>query len=128
MNRQILVVEDEPDFAQMVCLRLSLNGYQCDLVQSTDSAVRALVNSRYGLVILDLMIPGGGGLKVLEYRKRHQLCETPVIVVTGQSLTPQLRNRLRELDISALFSKPYDSAEFIRLVHSCVQKSESIGV
>ncbi|MBN1780590.1 response regulator [bacterium] len=112
MQGKILIIEDEKEFAEMVQLRLSLDGWQCDIENHTLQGIRAFLTNRYSLLILDLMVPGGGGIKVLEQRGINGLMHIPVIVLTGQTINPALEAKLRNFGVADLMIKPYDPERF----------------
>src|SRR5580692_311991 len=59
-----LVVEDEPNIRELVCLHLGLEGYICDGVGEGRSALIRLKAERFDLLVLDVMIPGIDGLSL----------------------------------------------------------------
>ncbi|WP_297057868.1 response regulator transcription factor [Thermosulfurimonas sp.] len=82
---RVLIVEDEPDVAELERLAFEREGFR---VEVADSAARALERLRYAvpdLVILDLMLPDLDGLEILKYlRFREELSGVPVIVVSAR--------------------------------------------
>jgi DNA-binding response OmpR family regulator len=122
-KKRILIVEDERQFADMVKLRLELDGYACTVAGDVPSAVMEMKSSSFDLLILDLMLPGGGGLAVLEERRKRPAHRfLPVAVLTGKSITPDLRARLEAYGMSALFIKPYDPDLFLAGVRELIPK------
>ena len=124
MNESILIIEDEVEFASMVQLRLTLDGYRCDVAHHTLQGVRALLSRRHDLLVLDLMVPGGGGISVLKEREKHGLTDLPVIIITGQTLTPGLKAELNQYGVAAILNKPYDPAQFARIINQCFDQAE----
>ena len=61
---RVLVVEDEPNIRELVCLHLTHEGYTCDGIADGQEAVKRTEAERFDLVVLDLMIPGLDGLSV----------------------------------------------------------------
>ena len=88
MTKKILVIEDDQTIALMLGTALRLAGY--DVVTAPD-AVAALSVARQqnaDLILLDLGLPGGGGMVVLErLRGLMATAITPVIVITGSEAT-----------------------------------------
>lgn len=124
MNENILIIEDEEEFAGMVQLRLTLDGYRCDVEHHTLQGIRTLLSQRFDLLVLDLMVPGGGGLAVLEQREKNGLINLPVIVMTGQTITPDLKKRLNHYGVTAILNKPYDPIQFASIIHQCFNQTE----
>ncbi len=55
---RVLVVEDEPNIRELVCLHLGLEGYACDGVGDGRDALKRTEAERFDLLVLDVMIPG----------------------------------------------------------------------
>jgi DNA-binding response OmpR family regulator len=61
---RVLVVEDEPNIRDLVCLHLGLEGYACDGVADGQDALRRTERERFDLLVLDVMIPGLDGVSL----------------------------------------------------------------
>ncbi|MDP3866118.1 MAG: CHASE domain-containing protein [Rhodoferax sp.] len=82
---RILVVEDEPDVAQVLGLMLTRGGYQVDVVGSGAEALAALQQTPYAAVSLDLMLPDISGLEVIrQVRQRPETADLPIVVVSAK--------------------------------------------
>lgn len=94
---RILLIEDDPDIAQLYVLRLSRDGYLVDL--ATDGK-RGLEFAREGLpdlVFLDLRLPGLDGLEVLRRLREDAATQAiPVVVITNYD-DPDLRAQAKAL-------------------------------
>jgi two-component system alkaline phosphatase synthesis response regulator PhoP len=113
-KKEILVVEDEIQFAEMIKLRLELTGYSVSIATDTSEGISKIQNNFYDLLILDLMMPGGGGITLLEAIKNQpDKAAIPAIVVTGKTVTADLKKKLDEYHIADVFIKPYDPAQFL---------------
>jgi DNA-binding NtrC family response regulator len=64
---KILVVDDEQDMAKALKVRLKANGYHVVLASDSVQAFVMAGKEKPDLIILDIMIPGGGGFVVAEY-------------------------------------------------------------
>lgn len=82
---RILVVEDDPDVAQLLGLILTRGGYQVDIVGSGTEALAALQHTPYAAVSLDLMLPDISGLEIIrQVRQRHETADLPIVVVSAK--------------------------------------------
>jgi len=118
-KRKILVVEDEPDFARMVRMRLESVGYAVQVAGDAYSGTREVLQNDYDLMILDLMMPAGGGFAVLERIQNFPgKSAIPVIIVTGKTIDDEVKSTAAKYNVSAIFSKPYDNKEFVRKIKS----------
>jgi two-component system phosphate regulon response regulator PhoB len=112
---RILVVEDDPSVRGLLHTLLSAEGY--DVVTASDG-LAGLVKAaatRPALMLLDLMMPDLGGVRVLEeVRDDPELADTPVIIVTGKiDAVPSMRDLLGE---DHVFVKPFAVAELLARV------------
>ena len=105
---KILIIEDDPDIGRLIGLKLKSDGY--DLAFAAD-AVTALTIARKedpDLIVLDLTLPGGSGLVIMERLKSiANLAMKPVIVVTAQE-PAQAEASAREAGAVDYFQKPLD--------------------
>lgn len=81
-GQRILVVDDQQDIRDMTALVLSGAGYRVDTVDSGESALSALEQDRFDLVLLDINMPGIDGWHVLELLL-EQDPSLPVVMVSG---------------------------------------------
>ncbi|MCW2599625.1 MAG: DNA-binding response regulator [Frankiales bacterium] len=112
---RVLVVEDDPSVRGLLHTLLSAEGY--DVVTASDG-LAGLVKAaatRPALILLDLMMPDLGGVRVLEeVRDDPELADTPVVVVTGKvDAVPGMRDLLGE---ERVFVKPFAVAELLSRV------------
>ena len=71
MNERILVADDEPDIADLVCLYLQNENYETRVCYSGQEALEEIRREKPDLAILDIMMPGVSGLTVCrEIRKK----------------------------------------------------------
>ena len=113
-KKEILIVEDEIQFAEMIKLRLEITGYSVSIATNTDEGISKIQNNFYDLLILDLMMPGGGGMTLLEAIKNQpDKADIPTIIVTGKTVTADLKKKLDEYHIAEVFIKPYDPTQFL---------------
>jgi DNA-binding response OmpR family regulator len=71
MNKDILVVDDEPAIARMVKMSLSVEGYQVRTASSGFDALEQVEDRRPDLIVLDIMMPGMNGYEVCMELKNH---------------------------------------------------------
>jgi DNA-binding response OmpR family regulator len=85
MENKILVVEDDSQVVKLYSENLNGKGYFLDIASNADEALTKLNTNIYGLVILDIMLPGRmNGFDILEKMKNDQkLKNIPVMVLTN---------------------------------------------
>lgn len=111
----MLVVEDDPSVRGLLQTLLAAQGYR---VAVADDGLAGLVkasSARPALILLDLMMPDLGGLRVLqELRGDPALSSVPVLVVTGKvDAVPGLQAELGE---GSVFAKPFAVADLLARV------------
>jgi len=120
-EQKILLVEDEEDIALLLGKRLRSEGYAITRVADAVQAMQQVMRLRPNLIILDLMIPGGGGLGVLHKVRRSVLVQdTPVLVLTGTQ-DPEYKAKVMELGAEAYFQKPYDPIALLAEIKRHIQ-------
>ena len=119
--RRILVVEDEMQFAKMVKLRLESVGYQVEVVGDAYAGTQKIIREDYDLIILDLMMPAGGGFSILErIRKFPNKSNLPVIILTGKTVDDAVRSQAKALNVAHIFTKPYEAKAFLAAVQATI--------
>lgn len=106
---RILLVEDDPMLGDALRRSLKQEGITTDWVQDAEEAELALATGEYFLLLLDLGLPGKGGLELLaELRKSAN--PVPVIILTARDA---VSDRIRGLDSGAddYLVKPFDPDE-----------------
>jgi two-component system OmpR family response regulator/two-component system alkaline phosphatase synthesis response regulator PhoP len=82
---RVLVVEDEPNIRELVCLHLGLEGYTCDGLGDGREALSRAETDRYDLLVLDVMIPGVDGLALCRaVRNGRTNDDVPILMLTAR--------------------------------------------
>jgi HAMP domain-containing protein/CheY-like chemotaxis protein/signal transduction histidine kinase len=97
-RKRLLIVEDNPAEQMSTRALLDYDDVDIDTVDSGSSALKALNDSTYDCVVLDLRLPDMSGFEVLErLRDTPHLKDLPVVVFTGRELTPEEDAQLHSL-------------------------------
>jgi DNA-binding response OmpR family regulator len=84
-SRKVLVVEDEQNIRDLVCLHLGLEGYECVPVGDGKQAMMLASEKPYDLIILDLMLPGMDGVTITRAIRRHgPNRNAPILMLTAR--------------------------------------------
>ena len=112
---QVLVVEDDPSVRGLLQTLLTAEGYEVATASDGLGGLGKAAASPPALVLLDLMMPDLGGVRVLEeLRIDPVLSAIPVIVVTGkEEAVPDMRAQLGEDNV---FLKPFAVGELLTRV------------
>jgi|GEM_PF-612078 len=84
---RILLVEDDQEMCEELLPILEDHGYLVEVVHEGKSAIAFLEKNRYGMLLLDLKMPGINGYEVLKYAKKLHP-EVKIVVVSGSPLQP----------------------------------------
>jgi DNA-binding response OmpR family regulator len=115
MTVSVLVVEDDPSVRGLLQTLLSAEGYEVVTASDGLAGLVKLASAHPSLVLLDLMMPDLGGVRVLEEMGDDpELSDIPVIVVTGKiDAVPSMRDLLGEENV---FLKPFAVGELLARV------------
>jgi len=81
----VLVVEDEPNIRELVCLHLGLEGYDCEPVGDGRQALQRTEQQRFDLLVLDLMLPGLDGLALCRAVRNGKVNhDVPILMLTAR--------------------------------------------
>jgi DNA-binding response OmpR family regulator len=121
--KKILIIEDDRKIAMALGVRLRANGYQTILANDALEGVTMAVKNEPDLIILDIMMPAGGGFSVVERLSTLPAAVTvPVIFITA-SKKPGLKEKARELGAVCLIEKPFDTEKLLAVVRSTLEES-----
>ena len=82
---RVLVVEDEPNIRELVCLHLGLEGYVCEGLADGQSALTRTESEHFDLLVLDVMIPGIDGLSLCRaVRNGRTNQDVPILMLTAR--------------------------------------------
>lgn len=106
---KILIIEDEHDLLEVLKTFLGRAGYRCEVATTFVEGYRKLVNYDYDCVLIDLNLPGGDGLRLLEVVQRTDY-PTGVIIMSARD---GVDDRIRGLDLGAddYLVKPFNLSE-----------------
>lgn len=119
-RKTIVVVEDEPDTAEMFAEMMRLSGYNVLKSYGGAPAVELISEKRPDAVVLDLMMPDLSGLDVLSILRRDpRLVNIPVVVVSAKSLPTDIKTGL-DAGASIYLTKPVAFMDLKQAVESVI--------
>lgn len=119
---KILVVEDERELSQNIASYLSSDSYRCEQAYSFQEAVEKIALYSYDCILLDLNLPGGDGLKVLEEVKKHNI-DSGIIIISARG---SLDDKLAGLKIGAddYLAKPFPLSELSMRIYALIRRRQ----
>ena len=117
---KVLMIEDDQELCQLVCLALQEAGYETDTCHTGSDGLFYAKSQVYDAIILDRMLPEIDGLTVLEALRRHKVL-TPVILATALN---SLSDRIHGLDAGAddYLVKPFAIEEFLARIRAVTRR------
>jgi DNA-binding NtrC family response regulator len=120
--KHILIIDDEPNARLSFRTALEGEGYQVADAASGSMATEKLSDERFDLAILDLRMPGVGGLELLEWMRAEGM-DMPVIIVTAYGTVP---DAVRAMKLGAIdfLEKPLRPADLRQRVAEVVARHQ----
>jgi CheY-like chemotaxis protein len=123
-SKKIIIIEDEPDTAEMYAEMMRICGYQVVKYYGGVPAVAQVTEQQPAAVLLDLMMPDLSGLEVLRFMKEDPaLVNVPVIIVSAKTLPSDIEEGL-EAGAAVYLTKPVSFSDLKRAIDRVVNLSE----
>jgi DNA-binding response OmpR family regulator len=106
--REVLIVDDSPDLRGMLAFTLADLGYSIREAKNGEDALNELADHAPDCIVLDLMMPGLGGFKVLEQMRARELAPDARVVILSSQDDERALVRGFELRADEFFMKPVD--------------------
>jgi DNA-binding response OmpR family regulator len=125
-NRKVLVVEDEQNIRDLVCLHLRLEGYECVPLADGKDAMMLAYEKTFDLIILDLMLPGMDGVTITRAIRRHgPNRNAPILMLTARR---EEADKVMGLDSGAddYLTKPFGVRELIARAAALTRRARGV--
>jgi two-component system KDP operon response regulator KdpE len=119
---RILVVDDDPQIRRVMRVTLTGQGYEVDDAKSGEAALDNVREQRFDLVLLDMNLPGIGGLETCREIRRSS--EIAIIMLTVRDSE---RDKVEALDAGAddYVTKPYNVPELLARIRAALRRTPS---
>ncbi len=117
---KILIIEDEEDLLDSMSAYLSAEGYLCEHAQDFHTAMDKIHDYGYSCIVLDLMLPGGDGIRILK-RLRELGRADGVIIISARN---SIDDKIEGLKIGAddYLTKPFHLSELSARVYAIIRR------
>jgi DNA-binding response OmpR family regulator len=122
---KILIIEDETELARDMVKYLTNEQYRCEWAADYHSALEKIYAYEYDCILLDLMLPGGNGLSILEELKKQNKQDGVIIISAKNSLEDKVKGL--KLGADDYLAKPFHQAELAARVESLIRRRQFDG-
>ena len=124
-EKTVLIVEDEPDAAELFAEMMRVSGFRVLKTSSSTPALNLIATEKPDIIILDIMMPEVSGLDLLrQMRQESELATIPVIVVSAKS-TPADIKIVLEAGASTYLTKPIGFLELKEAVERALGRQST---
>ncbi|WP_312823800.1 response regulator transcription factor [Epilithonimonas sp.] len=122
---KILVVEDEKELLKSICDSLVQEQYLIETAEDFNAASEKIGLYNYDCILLDIMLPGGNGLQLLQQLKDLGKSENVIIISAKDSLDDKLKGL--ELGADDYLTKPFHNAELNARIKAVLRRKNLDG-
>jgi CheY-like chemotaxis protein len=117
----ILIVDDEPNMLRTLADILHDEGFEVSTAASGEKAVEMCRAHEYGVVLMDVRMPGIDGMEAFR-RIRREKRSVPIVMMSAYTVDHLLQDALKE-GVVAFVQKPLDAAKVLFMMHSLANRS-----
>lgn len=122
---KILIIEDDPSLRELIQRSLEKERYVVEAAADFQSGLRKIEDYDYDCVLLDIMLPDGNGLNLLEQLKKMRKRENVIIISAKDSLDDKVLGL--ELGADDYLPKPFHLAELNARIKSVIRRQRRDG-
>lgn len=122
---KILIVEDEPSLREIMRRSLEKERYVVESAPDYATALRKIEDYHYDCILLDIMLPDGSGLDLLDEIKKRRRKENVIILSARDSIEDKVSGL--ESGADDYLAKPFHLAELNARIRSVVRRNEHGG-
>lgn len=117
---RVLLVEDDAVIADQIAAALRREGFQVDVAGDGDRAIDLAILKTYGLLVLDVMLPGRDGWSVCRTARKMGI-DAPILMLTARDA---VEDRVKGLEGGAddYLVKPFDVRELLARIHALLRR------
>jgi two-component system response regulator CpxR len=122
---RVLIVDDDVELCRLLSERLGPEGFVLEAIHNGSHGLNRVLSQEHDFVILDLMLPGMGGLDVLRRIRQHS--PVPVLILTARG---EDVDRILGLEIGAddYLPKPFNPRELIARIRAILRRTSRNAV
>jgi CheY-like chemotaxis protein len=118
VERKILIVEDDVDFADTLSLPLEMRNHLVKIARNGYEAIDVSQGAAFDICFIDIKMPGMNGIECLRRIKELLPPRTRYVIMTGFR-EEKLLEEARQAGAGQILLKPFKMMEFMRFVEEC---------
>lgn len=119
---KILIIEDEQELAKDMIKFLASEQYLCEWASDFEEALDKISTYEYDCILLDLMLPGGDGLSILNELKGQNKQDGVIIISAKNSIEDKVKGL--KLGADDYLAKPFHQAELSARIESLIRRKQ----
>jgi len=119
---KILIIEDETELAKSIAEYLSEENYLCEFASTFAEAIHKIEMFQYDCILLDIMLPDGNGLKILEELKSQNKQDGVIIISAKNALDDKIKGL--QLGADDYLTKPFHLSELMARIYSIIRRKQ----
>lgn len=122
---KILIIEDEIDLSSSIAAYIESNGMICEKAENISVAIQKINLYDYDCILLDLMLPDGNGVRILETLKKQGKTDGVIIISAKDSID----SRIQGLNLGAddYLTKPFHLSELLARINALIRRKNFKG-
>lgn len=117
---KILIIEDEAELAKSMVSYLSGQHYLCEMARDYHEAMEKIALHNYDCILLDLMLPGGNGMDILDTLKAQHKQDGVIVISAKNSLEDKIHGL--KLGADDYLAKPFHLSELSARIFSVIRR------
>lgn len=119
---KILIIEDEIELAKSISEYLSGENYICEFAPTFSEAMEKVETFQYDCILLDIMLPDGSGLAILEELRRQNKQDGVIIISAKNALDDKIKGL--QLGADDYLTKPFHLSELMARIYSIIRRKQ----
>lgn len=117
---KLLIIEDEDSLLRSIVDYFTQEDFLCETAITYQEGIQKATDFKYDCIILDINLPGGSGLQLLEYLRKHKMADGVIIISARNSLD----DKIAGLDLGAddYLTKPFHLSELYSRVKALLRR------
>lgn len=120
---KILIVEDEKQIARFIQIDLEKNGFRTAIEKNGRRAYERIIQERYDLVLLDVMLPDMDGMEICQ--RVREISDVPIIMLTARD---DVKDKVEGLNFGAndYVTKPFSTEELLARIRGILRRRNEV--